>query len=191
MRVAMCWDSSSLSLGMRLLKECVPMEQICPGNKPPGHNFYLTHIPKKLFLTNVLSRAHSLNTTNQRSTAERFGGEELSRPNLPFLCQSILWSFHTNSLSGACRSVSTGTLLTSLGVHTAHPTTDNENTSKRILQFSVSHQRPPSHRSGPLGSSKCFLPKSFLPIHRETGKGTGIAFTASPDQCCISCDNQH
>lgn len=66
---------------------------MCSGNRPPGHNFYLTHISKQLFLTNVLYRAHSLNTTVQGSTAERFGGEELSRPTFPLSKYSMIFSY--------------------------------------------------------------------------------------------------
>jgi len=58
-------------LSLWLLKEYIHMEQIYSVNKPSGHNFYLTHISKRISYPNVLYREYSLNTTTQSNTVKR------------------------------------------------------------------------------------------------------------------------
>lgn len=70
---------SPLSLWIWLLKEHVHIEEIYSVNKPSEHNFYLTHISKRISYANVLYREYSLNTTIQSNTVKRYlaGGSTL------------------------------------------------------------------------------------------------------------------
>lgn len=155
---------------MWLLKEHVHIEQIYSVNKPSGHNFYLTHISKRIPYTNVLYREYSLNTTVQRNTVKRFGRGKKST-DLPFLCQSILWSSHTNSLSSVDRSVNTGTLSTWLGVHTVRLTTENKNTLTHhmIWEFNISHTWPHSLKIW-FPELSCFFSPVFFTLPQRNWK---------------------